>query len=151
MKRARRTSTVTSSWSAPSSKPSAGSSAARAHQCKACSLRKKHLGERVNTRWYCQACSLDSKKRAYLCIVCARTVRTGTRATRFDTWSWTTAGTARARASDMPSRCGRRPPSRDTSAVAPQRGKTTKAPSLRLPATKTVLTGAKTGMSPTVW
>ncbi|KAG3146592.1 hypothetical protein PC128_g23979 [Phytophthora cactorum] len=63
MKRARRTSTVTSSWSAPSSKPSAGSSAARAHQCKACSLRKKHLGERVNTRWYCQACSLDSKKR----------------------------------------------------------------------------------------
>ncbi|KAG2958511.1 hypothetical protein PC118_g23493 [Phytophthora cactorum] len=94
---------------------------------------------------------LDSKKRAYLCIVCARTVRTGTRATRFDTWSWTTAGTARARASDMPSRCGRRPPSRDTSAVAPQRGKTTKAPSLRLPATKTVLTGAKTGMSPTVW
>ncbi|KAG3245693.1 hypothetical protein PI124_g9569 [Phytophthora idaei] len=41
----------------------------RARQCKVCSLRKKYLGERVNTRWNCQTRSLSSKTRAYLCNV----------------------------------------------------------------------------------
>ncbi|KAG3035196.1 hypothetical protein PC128_g1614 [Phytophthora cactorum] len=129
MKRARRVSAITSSWSAPSSKPSARSSATAL----------------ISVR-------LDSKKRAYLCnLVRPHSANGNTCQNQAWHLEWDHAGTARARASDVTSRCGRQAASRDPSAVAPQRGKSTKTPMLRLPTTEAVLTGAKTGMSRTTW
>ncbi|POM57293.1 Hypothetical protein PHPALM_38209, partial [Phytophthora palmivora] len=36
------------------------------HQCKVCSIRKKKVGQRSATRFYCGTCS-DGNKRVYLC------------------------------------------------------------------------------------
>ncbi|POM72257.1 Hypothetical protein PHPALM_11057 [Phytophthora palmivora] len=39
----------------------------RQRQCKVCSIRKRHIGERRATKFYCPGCSSSDKARTYLC------------------------------------------------------------------------------------
>ncbi|OWZ11267.1 hypothetical protein PHMEG_00015732 [Phytophthora megakarya] len=39
----------------------------RQHQCKICSIIKRHIGDRQATKYYCGSCSVSDKARTYLC------------------------------------------------------------------------------------